>query len=117
MEDPQEVVGAGYPGPIGQGLDPAGMLESLVDLVNPVAAAGELPWLVGELAKVALGRSSIWFDEKDPRFRDVTWRDNPFYPRLGQSYRLYEEWMDRMVDAGDGPWQRQARARYLASIL
>jgi polyhydroxyalkanoate synthase subunit PhaC len=117
MEDPQEVVGAGYPGPIGQGLDPAGMLESLADLVNPVAAAGELPWLVGELAKIALGRSSIWFDEKDPRFRDVTWRDNPFYHRLGQSYRLYEEWMDRMADAGDGPWQRQARARYLASIL
>ena len=116
MEDPQDVVGVGYPGPI-EGLDPAGTLESLADLVNPIAAAGELPWLAGELAKIASGRSSIRFNDRDPRFADVTWRENPFFHRLGQSYRLYEEWMDRMVDAADGPWQRQARARYLASIL
>lgn len=118
MGDPEEVpAGAGYPGPVGPGLDPAGMLESIGDLVNPAAVARELPWLAGELVKITLGQSSIWFDEKDARFADVTWRDNPFYHRLGQGYRLYEEWLNRMVEAGDGPWPRKARARYLASIM
>jgi polyhydroxyalkanoate synthase len=93
------------------------MLESAGDLVNPAAAARQLPWLTGELVKIALGQSDIWFDEKDKRFADVTWRDNPFYHLLGQGYRLYEEWMSRMVEAADGPWQRQARNRYLANII
>ncbi|HYZ54204.1 MAG TPA: alpha/beta fold hydrolase [Streptosporangiaceae bacterium] len=118
MADPEEVpAGVGYPGPFGQGLDLAGMLESAGDLVNPAAAARQLPWLAGELVKIALGQSDIWFDEKDKRFTDVAWRDNPFYHLLGQGYRLYEEWMSRMVEAADGPWQRQARNRYLANII
>ena len=36
---------------------------------------------------------------------------------LGSSYRLFEEWTSRMVEATDGPWDRQARTRYLANIL
>jgi polyhydroxyalkanoate synthase len=118
MEDPEEVpAGAGYPGPVDQGLDLAGMLKSAGDLINPATAAKQLPWLTGELVKIALGHSDIGFNEKDPRFTDMTWRDNLFYRRLGQGYRLYEEWISRMIEAADGPWQRQARARYLANII
>ena len=118
MSEPEEApAGSGYPSPASSGLNPAGMLESIGDLVNPTAVARELPWLMDELAKIGLGQSSIWFDEKDRRFADDTWRDNPFFHRLGQSYRLYEEWLDRLVEAGEGPWPRKARARYLASIM
>ena len=117
MADPEEVpAGAGYPA-AGQELDPAGMLELMSDLVNPAAAARELPWLAGEMVKVALGQSQVWFSEKDPRFADATWRDNPFFHRLGQGYRLYEEWVSRMAEAADSPWPRKARARYLADII
>ena len=118
MEDPDDVaLGSGYPAAAGQAVGAREMLEAAADLVNPVAAARELPWLAGELLKVALGRSDLEFAEKDPRFRDVTWREHPLFRRLGQGYRLYEEWTGRMVAAVDGPWERQARTRYLASII
>src|SRR5215472_1217302 len=82
VEGPDDVaVGSGYPAAVGQAVDPFGMLKSAADLVNPVAAARELPWLVGEWLRVALGRSSVWFDEKDSRFADVTWRANVLYHR------------------------------------
>jgi polyhydroxyalkanoate synthase subunit PhaC len=118
MEDPDEVaLGSGYPAGAGQAVDPFGMLRSAVDLVSPAAAARELPWLASELLKIALGRSDIWFEDKDPRFADVAWQANPFFHRLGQGYRLYEEWVGRMVEAAGGPWERQARTRYLANII
>ena len=104
-------------GPASQAFDPLEMLESAADLANPVAAARQMPWLTGELLKLATGRSGISFAEGDRRFADLTWQDNPFFHLLGRSYRLFEEYTDRMVDAVDGPWDRQARARYLANIL
>jgi polyhydroxyalkanoate synthase len=84
--------------------------------MNPVAAAQHLPWRAGELVKIPLGQSSIAFEEGDRRFADVTWQDNPFFRLVGQGYRLFEEWTGRMADAVDGPWDRQARTRYLANI-
>src|SRR5689334_10566678 len=105
--------GEGSPG---RALDPLEMLQSAADLMNPVAAARQMPWLTGELVKVPLGRSGISFAEGDRRFADATWQDNPFFRLLGWSYRLFEEWAERMADAVDGPWDRQARTRYLADI-
>ena len=114
----------GYPVPsmaqsgnTGQALDPLEMLQSVADLMNPVVAAKQMPWLAGELMKLATGQSGISFAEGDRRFADVTWQDNPFYGLLGHSYRLFEECTDRMVDAVDGPWDRQARTRYLANVV
>src|SRR5438874_5732338 len=104
-------------GPASQAFDPLEMLESAADLANPVAAARQMPWLAGELMKLATGQSGISFAEGDRRFADVTWRDSFLFRQLGRSYRLFEEWTDRMVAAVDGPWDRQARARYLASIF
>ena len=118
MEDPDDVaLGSGYPAAAGQAVDARGMLQAATDLVNPVTAAREMPWLAGELLKIALGRSDLAFDEKDARFQDVTWRDHPLFRRLGQGCRLYEEWTDRMVGAVDGRWERRVRARYLGSIV
>ncbi|HXZ75922.1 MAG TPA: hypothetical protein VEH31_34325 [Streptosporangiaceae bacterium] len=102
--------------PVGEGVDPLEMLESAADLANPVAAARQLPWLASELVKMATGQSGIGFAEGDRRFADVTWQENWFFRQLGRSYRLFEEWTGRMADAVDGPWDRRARTRYLASI-
>src|SRR6266516_2932663 len=104
-------------GPISQDFDPLEMLASAADLANPVTAARQMPWLGGELLKLATGQSGISFAEGDRRFADVTWRENFFFRQLGRSYRLFEEWTDRMVDAVDGPWDRQARTRYLANVV
>src|SRR6266705_3002086 len=70
---------AGGEGPPGQAFDPLEMLQAAADLANPGAVAGQLPWLASELLKIPLGRSSISFEEHDPRFADVTWRANPFF--------------------------------------
>src|SRR5215472_18354268 len=107
MEDPDEVVlGSGYPATPGPAAGAREMLQAAADLLNPLAAARGLPWLGGELLKIAIGRSDLAFEEKHPRFRDATWRDNPAFRRLGLSYRLSEQWADRMVEAVDGPWER-----------
>ena len=104
-------------GPASQAFDPQEMLDSAADLLNPAATAGHMPWLTGELLKIATGQSGISFAEGDRRFADATWQDNPFFHLLGQGYRLFEEWTGRMVDAVDGPWDRQARTRHLANIV
>ena len=104
-------------GPTGQDFDPLEMMRSAADLANPVAAARQMPWLFNELLMMPLGRSSLTPEENDPRFADATWRENYFFRMLGSSYRLFEEWTSRMVEATDGPWDRQARTRYLANIL
>jgi polyhydroxyalkanoate synthase len=104
-------------GPASQAFDPLEMLESAADLANPVTAARQMPWLASELMKLATGQSGISFAEGDRRFADATWQDNFFFRQLGRSYRLFEEWTDRMVDAVEGPWDRQARTRYLANVV
>ena len=96
--------------------DPLGRFQAAADLFHPAAAVRELPWFTGEMLKIAVGQSDISFD-KDPRFADVTWRTNPYYNRIGQGYRLFEQWFDRILEAGEGGWQRQGRARFLANII
>jgi poly[(R)-3-hydroxyalkanoate] polymerase subunit PhaC len=97
--------------------DPLGMLEAATDLLDPVAAARQLPWLTGELLGMASGQSGSSVDGEDRKFADAAWRSNPFYNRIGQGYRVFEQWMDQMVDAAPGDWARQARTRYLANMI
>jgi polyhydroxyalkanoate synthase len=97
--------------------DPLGMLEAATDLLDPVAAARQLPWLTGELLGMASGQSGSSVDGEDRKFADAAWRSNPFYNQIGQGYRVFEQWMDQMVDAAPGDWARQARTRYLANMI
>ena len=93
------------------------MLAAVADLVDPAAVAREMPWLAGELAKIATGRSDISFDERDQRFTDEAWRTVPYFRVLGQSYRLFEMWMNRMQESVDGSWKSKARARFAADVI
>ncbi len=112
-ETAEERAGASW-SPVG--LLPLDMIDAAAGLADPAAAIRTVPWLAGELAKIALGRSELRFDERDRRFADEAWRTSPYFRRLGQSYRLLELWTDRMCRSVGGPWQRQARARLLASL-
>ncbi|HLH59042.1 MAG TPA: alpha/beta fold hydrolase, partial [Streptosporangiaceae bacterium] len=94
---------------------PLDVLDAATRLADPVTVARNMPWLAGEMAKIASGRSDLWFDKRDQRFADKAWQANP-YRMLAQYYRLYELWMDRMCQAVPGPWPRQARARFLANM-
>ena len=97
--------------------DPLGMLEAATDLLDPVAAARQLPWLTGELLGMASGQSGSSVDGEDRKFADAAWQSNLFYNRIGQGYRVFEQWMDQMVNAAPGDWARQARTRYLANMI
>ena len=96
---------------------PLDMVAAVADLVDPAAVAREMPWLTGELTKIALGQSDISFDPRDQRFTDEAWRTIPYFRMLGQSYRLFELWMNRMYGSVDGSWQNKARARFAADVI
>ncbi|HXZ78252.1 MAG TPA: hypothetical protein VEH31_46270, partial [Streptosporangiaceae bacterium] len=96
---------------------PLDMVAAVADLVDPVAVAREMPWLAGELTKIALGQSDISFDERDQRFSDEAWRTVPYFRMLGQSYRLFEMWMGKMYESMDASWQQKARARFAADVI
>jgi len=96
---------------------PLDMVAAVADLVDPAAVAREMPWLAGELAKIALGQSDLSFDERDQRFSDEAWRTVPYFRIMGQSYRLFELWMGKMYESVDASWQQKARARFAADVL
>ena len=99
------------------GMLPLDMVGAFADLLDPVAVAKEMPWLTGELTKIAIGKSDISFDEHDKRFTDEAWRTVPYFRMLGQSYRLFELWMNRMYESVDGSWENKARARFTADVI
>jgi polyhydroxyalkanoate synthase len=96
---------------------PLDMVNALAELVDPAAVAKEMPWLAGEMTKIALGKSEISFDKRDKRFADEAWRTVPYFRALGQSYRLFEMWMERMYQSVEGSWQDKARARFAAAVI
>jgi len=96
---------------------PMDMVKAIAELADPAAVAKEMPWLAGELTKIALGQSDIAPDQRDKRFADEAWRTIPTFRMLGQSYRLLELWMNRMQESVDGSWQDKARARFAADVI
>jgi len=113
--DPDRPLGAGIPP--GAAPDVTGMLQIAVDLLSPAEAARQLPWLVSELTKIAMGQSDLEYGAKDARFKDPAWTANPAFHGLGLTYRLFEEWTGRMAGAVGPSWEQQARATYLANIM
>jgi poly[(R)-3-hydroxyalkanoate] polymerase subunit PhaC len=99
------------------GMLPLDMVNAISDLADPAAVAKEMPWLATEMTKIALGQSDISFDKRDKRFADEAWRSVPYFRTLGQSYRLFEMWMERMYQGVDGSWQNKARARFAADVI
>ena len=41
------------------GMLPLDMVNAITDLVDPAAVAQEMPWLAGEMTKIALGKSEV----------------------------------------------------------
>ena len=99
------------------GMLPLDMVNAIADLADPAAVAKEMPWLATEITKIALGQSDISFDKRDKRFADEAWRSIPYFRTMGQSYRLFEMWMERMYQGVDGSWQNKARARFAADVI
>ena len=99
------------------GMLPLDMVNAIADLADPAAVAKEMPWLATEMMKIALGQSDVSFDKRDKRFADEAWRTVPYFRIMGQSYRLFEMWMEKMYQGVDGSWQNKARARFAADVI
>ena len=99
------------------GMLPMDMVKAIAELADPATVAKEMPWLAEELTKIALGQSDIAPGQRDQRFADEAWRTIPSFRMLGQSYRLFELWMNRMQESVDGSWQDKARARFAADVI
>ena len=76
------VVGGGEP-IAGRG-DALRILDGIVDMLEPKAIAGESLGVATEWARILLGRSAVDLPERDKRFADPAWRENPVYRRLGE---------------------------------
>ena len=100
-------------------VDPLGLAGALVQ-VGTRTATNALPRrVVGlgvELAKVAVGKSTIAPDPKDWRFENRAWKENPFYHRLCQSYLAWTKTALSLVDDAQFDWRTAERAK-LATVL
>jgi len=90
-------------------------------LGSAARAAGPLSATGGELARglagILAGRSDIRPADRDGRFSDAAWSENPAYRRLMQSYLLVASELRALLErtALDGP--TAARARFALTIL
>src|SRR5215211_3496548 len=94
-------------------LDPFQVREALALLMRPRPLADEVPKLLGELTKIAIGLSDIEIPERDPQFADASWRQHPVYRRLAQTYLACTQTIERLADDenADVDWQRKGRAK------
>jgi polyhydroxyalkanoate synthase subunit PhaC len=73
--------------------------------------------LTRELTRIMRGASEIAPERGDWRFRDPTWRENPAYHRLMQSYLAWSAEVQEVVDGASLGWRDTERARFLATFV
>jgi polyhydroxyalkanoate synthase len=66
-----------------------------------------------ELARVAIGRSSVEPDRKDRRFADDAWVHNPVLHRVMQAYLVASKTAGDVVEEIELDWRSEQRIRFL----
>ena len=61
------------------------------------------------MAEDHVGKLAARDPQKDWRFADPAWKENPFYKRLAQGYLAFCDSVDKVVE--DNPDWEEARAR------
>ena len=73
--------------------------------------------MVGELDRVALGRSAVEPNRGDRRFTDPAWTHNPWLRRLVQAYLATSDAVAGLVDDAALAWRSDQQIRFLAENL
>jgi poly[(R)-3-hydroxyalkanoate] polymerase subunit PhaC len=73
--------------------------------------------LARELTRVTLGRSQVEAPKGDWRWADPTWRENPAYRRMMQSYLAWSEAMVGLAEDSGPDWRAEERARFALNVL
>ena len=99
------------------GMLPLDMVNALAELVDPAAVAKEMPWLAEETDEDRARPVGYRVRQAGQALRRRGVADRPLLQLLGQSYRLFEMWMERMYQSVEGTWQNKARARFAADVI
>jgi len=84
---------------------------------RPRTTGRRLGGLAGQLARIAVGTTTVAPSRRDRRFADPAWRENPVLRRVVQAYLATGQTVDHLVaDAGLG-WRDDRRVRFLAENL
>jgi polyhydroxyalkanoate synthase len=71
-----------------------------------------------DLVTIAAGTGDFESNPRDQRFNDPTWKENPFFRRLRQSYVAFEQVARDMIDEKEKQdWKAAARRRFALQLL
>lgn len=101
--------------------DPAQLLTSTAKVagkaVTDPAVRKDVQRRAIELVKIAAGRSDIDAHPKDRRFADPTWRENPLFRRLMQTYLVGDEMLRELPNRTDVDDADVERAAFMAAVV
>jgi polyhydroxyalkanoate synthase subunit PhaC len=102
-----------------RGRDLLGTMRMLLGRVarHPGVLAGQYLGFLGELGRIATGRSTLAPDDRDKRFADTAWQDNPAYRALAQSYFAWSRALIGLVDEASMGKRDSERARFVVSLF
>jgi polyhydroxyalkanoate synthase len=86
-------------------------------VAEPGVAVATAVNAVGELVRVAVGRSDVGPRRGDRRFSDPTWQQNPIFRRLLQAYLVEHDAVHRVIDDVELDTKSRARAHFAMSLL
>ncbi|HZC79823.1 MAG TPA: hypothetical protein VE258_18860, partial [Ktedonobacterales bacterium] len=85
-------------------------------LHNPGLALQQSSKFVDEMTRIVTGQSKIAPDPKDKRFEDPAWTTNPVYKGFLQTYLLWRQSLNNLVDHANLPPKDADRARFALSL-
>jgi polyhydroxyalkanoate synthase len=97
-------------------MDSAGILLKAV-VNEPTVAAGQWLSFLGELGKIAAGRSDLAQQPADKRFNDATWKNSAPHRKLLQSYLAWGEAINGFIDRTSISDIDKTRAHLIANIF
>jgi polyhydroxyalkanoate synthase subunit PhaC len=84
---------------------------------SPGLVARQYFSFLGELGRIATGRSELAPDAKDRRFADPAWKESAAYRALAQCYLAWGDALNKFVDEAKLSKRDTARARFVVSLL
>jgi polyhydroxyalkanoate synthase len=94
----------------------AGQRMAQAALRNPGLALQQSSEFFEQMARIATGQSKIAPDPKDKRFDDPAWTTNPFYKAFLQTYLVWRQSLNNLVDHANLPKKDAERARFALSL-
>ncbi len=91
------------------------LLEQMVR--NPGVATRQYLAFLGELGRIATGRSELAPEPADKRFADPAWKEALAYRALAQSYLAWGGALNRFVDEAGMEKRAAERARFVVSLF